>query len=1062
MTSTDIEAICSQLLTPEDLNVSEEFFNEVLEKNIVTKILKKNESNYIKIFSESQLFLSSITPILHDIGFEIIDEVSYTISNKAQKFIYVSRFNLNVTDEEKMKRAKDNLESLITQALSDKSIKPSRLFSLVLQENLNLRKIMLLKAFIEYIDQAVLTINTATILTTLTTHHGLSSLFVDYFIAKFEPKKTKRKENLAKIDLDIEEKIKLIPQIIDDKILKFTQSFLRALLRTNYFLERETIAFKIDTKTFAENLKGLQPNLENFIYHTDFYGIHLRMSKVSRGGLRWSDRYEDYRQEVKSLMITQEGKNSIIIPDGSKGGFVINKDSSDVSKEYFTKIYSLFINSNLDLVDNMVNGEVVRNDNIVAYDGDDAYFVVAADKGTASMSDVANSIAIERGYWLGDAFASGGSNGYGHKDLGITARGSIMSTKRFFIEEGIDIYKDSVTVMGLGSMGGDVFGNGLLDSDKFKLLGAIGHKEIFIDPNPDPAISFKERKRLFEAPKSNWGSYNKKLISKGGGVFLRSEKEIVLTPEIKKLIGTTKKIMSGEELCIKLIIMNVDLLFNGGVGTYVKASDENSLDIGDKQNEAVRVDANEIRARIVSEGGNLGFTQKARIEYALNGGKINIDGIDNAAGVNTSDHEVNLKILLNSIQEHGVLCESEARNTLHSLTEQVVNLVLQNNYDQSLAISIDERFSRRYQNDFLRTIEVLENNVVAFSRTNFFIPKNENISEIVDINGSIVRPVLSSLLSYSKIFVKKILLDSNLIEEQFALQYLYKYFPKSFVGAYEHEILNHPLKREIIATKMADIIINNQGSTFVSDFRRLGTERFLLKIKSYLTVRQLFGSKEIREKIYNQDFVLDIEKQYKLVNKLEYTLYASTRWMVKYLRKNQLDSSHIIDNKDELFSLLAQVHTQNIEVLIENDDGFNLFFSVIDYLRFAVAAIVIKENTHHSFKDVIVLFYLLIHEFNILEMIVALNRIKINSRTDLTLRNQILQFIEHIVVHYTKKVLDFQRINEAPEVAFTNFINNEKDVFYKVRDNLDTFMTKETKDLKEIAITVNQLMVSLI
>ncbi|AXX86747.1 NAD-specific glutamate dehydrogenase [Malaciobacter marinus] len=1062
MATSDIEAVCSQLLTKEDLKVSDKFFQEVLDECIITHIHEDNNSNHIKIYSVNQLYLSTITPILHDIGFEIVDEVTYNISNKS-KVIYVSRFNLHIKDVNIVKKAKENLENVITQTLKDEKIYHSKLFSLVLLQNLTVKKVYLLKAFIEYLDQAVLTINADTILNTLTTHHKISNLFLNYFYKKFDPKqKAKRKQDLENLQLEIEDEIKIIPQIIDDKILKLTFSFLKSLLRTNYFLNKETIAFKIDTKCFSENLRGLQPNIENFIYHSDFYGIHLRMSKISRGGLRWSDRHEDYRQEIKSLMITQEGKNSIIIPDGSKGGFVINKDIAEITKEYFEQIYSLFINSNLDLVDNMINGKIVRDERIVAYDGDDAYFVVAADKGTASMSDVANDIAISRGYWLGDAFASGGSNGYGHKDLGITARGSLMSTKRFFIEEGIDIYKDPITVMGLGSMSGDVFGNGMIESDKFKLLAAIGHKEIFIDPNPDLKVSFEERKRLFNSKQGSWGFYDKEKISKGGGVFLRSEKEIVLTPEIKKLIGTSKKTLSGEELCVKLLTLHVDLLFNGGVGTYVKASDENSLDIGDKQNEAVRVDATDIKARIVSEGGNLGFTQKARIEYALNGGKINIDGIDNAGGVNTSDHEVNLKILLNIIKEQGLLCEQETKATLHSLTDQVVNLVLQNNYNQSFVISMDERLSRKHRNNFIKTIEILEKYVTAFNRHDFYIPKNENIEDVVDINDSIVRPVLSSLLSYSKIFIKQTLLESTLVDEQFASQYLYRYFPKSFVSAYEHEITSHPLKREIIATKIADIIINSQGCTFIGDYEKLGKEKFLQKIKSYLIVKQLFGSNEIREKIYSQDYIMNIDKQYKLIAKLEYILFTSTKWMVKYMNKTQVDSAHILDHKDELFSQLTEIHTQKIEELIPNDEEFNLFFSVIDYLRFAVAGVVIKENTHHSFKDVIVLFYQLIHEFNILEIIVSLSKLKLHSRNDVILRNQVLQFIDYIVVHYTKKILNFKRINEAPETAFSNFIANEKETFYRLRDHLDVFMTKEEKDIKDIVTTVNQLMVSTI
>ncbi|KAB7888335.1 glutamate dehydrogenase [Poseidonibacter ostreae] len=1061
MATSDIQAICSQLLTPDDLAVDDKLFEQVLEEKIVTKILENKKSKYVKIFSKEQLFLSHITPLLHNIGFEIIDEVTYNVANN-KELIYISRFNLNIDDFEKIEKAKDNLEYIISYSLKDCSVKHSKAFSLVYTENLNLRKITLLRAFIEYIDQAVLTINSATILNTLTTNHALACMFVKYFITKFEPDIKNRKDILLEIEEKIKEKIKTIPQIVDDKILNITLLFLKSLLRTNYFLEQETISFKIDTKTFSKDLKGLQPNLENFIYHRDFCGLHLRMSKVSRGGLRWSDRHDDYRQEVKSLMITQEGKNSIIIPDGSKGAFVINKNIQDITKEYFTEIYSLYINANLDLVDNMIDGKIVKNDRVVCYDEDDAYFVVAADKGTAAMSDVANDIAIKRNYWLGDAFASGGSNGFGHKDLGITARGAIMSSKRFFIEEGIDIYKDEVSVVGIGSMSGDVFGNGMIESKTFKLLAAISHKDIFIDPNPNIKKSYIERKRLFESKNGGWANYDKSLISKGGGVFARSDKEITLSAQIKDLLGTKQNVISGEELCKKLLTLEVDMLFNGGVGTYVKSSDENNLEIGDKQNEAVRVDANEIKARVVCEGGNLGFTQKSRIEFALNGGKIHQDAIDNSAGVNTSDHEVNLKILLNSIHNQGILSAKQSEVMLDSLKEQVVEMVLKNNYDQAFVISIDERFSRKYQNDYLKSIEVLENNIEAFNRRDFYIPKNENINDVVDINGSIVRPVLGSLLSYSKIFVKKILLESTLIDEQFSLQYLYRYFPKSFVGAYEHEILNHPLKREIIATVIADIIINHQGVTFISDYEKLGVERYLLKIKSYLVAKQLFGARDIREKIYSQDYIMDIEEQYTLINRLEYILYVSTKWMVKYLKNNQLDSVHILDHKDELFALLSQIHKQDVEVLIKDDTSFNQFFSVIDYLRFAVAAIIIKEDTHHSFKDVIVLFYSLIHEFNILEIIIALNKVNITSASDMTLRNQVLQFIEFIVVHYTKKVLQFQRVNEEPEVAFANFLSNEKDVFYKVRDHLDDFMVKETKDIKEIAITVNQLMVSLI
>lgn len=1062
MPTSQMNAVCSQLLTQNDLNISDDYFDEVQKKSIVTSILENNDLKSIKIFSKEQLYLSQITPILHDMGFTIIDEVTYNLS-KNNELIYITRFNLHLDDTNQIEAARENVENVLSDTLKNETMFHCKLYALIYHQNFSIRHIMLLRGLIEYLDQAVLTLNSATITNTIITHDHIASLFVDYFHAKFEPNFKMREKKIRSLTHKIEENIKVIPEIIDDRILKLMFELLKNLLRTNYFLNKESIAFKIHTKMFAQNLKGLQPNLENFIYDSEFYGIHLRMSNISRGGLRWSDRHEDYRQEVKSLMITQEGKNSIIIPDGSKGGFVINKDKKEISKECFETIYRKYIDSMLDLVDNMGSGgEIIKLDNVICYDEDDPYFVVAADKGTAAMSDVANDISKSRGYWLGDAFASGGSNGYGHKDLGITARGSIMSTKRFFIEQGIDIYKDEISIVGIGSMNGDVFGNGMIESSKFKLLAALGHREIFIDPSPDVEKAYNERVRLFNSPKAGWKEYDTNLISEGGGIFLRSEKAIELTPQIKEMLGCSENILSGEELCQKLLCLNVDMLFNGGVGTYVKATEENSLDIGDKQNEAVRVNASQLRAKVVCEGGNLGFTQKARIEFSISGGKINIDGIDNAGGVDTSDREVNLKILLNMIQDSGVLCEEESNKTLQGLTDQIVNLVLLSNYNQALSISRDERLSRVYINDFLSTIEILENNLVAFNRRDFYIPKNENINEVVDINGCLARPVLCSILSYSKIFLRKILLESELVDETFALQFLFRYFPKSFVGAYQHEIERHPLKREIIATKIADIIINSQGTTFISDYDKLGNEKFLLKIKSYLIVKKLFNAREIKEKITSQDYNMDIDLQYKLMNKLEYTLYSSTRWMVKYLKRNQIDSAHIIDHKDELFDYLSAVHSEIPEELIKDDDSFNQFFAVIDYLRFAVAAIVIKENTNHPFKDVVTLFYSLIHEFSILELIIALNKIKSNSKNDLVLRGQVLQFIEYIVVHYTQRILEFQRVNEEPQEAFKNYIQNDQESFYKIKSHLDTFVSKENKDIKEIAVAVNQLMVSLI
>ncbi|MEA3373845.1 MAG: NAD-glutamate dehydrogenase [Campylobacterota bacterium] len=1057
----ELNAICAQLLTSEDLDVSQELFEKVVREEVVSHLSLNETITSIRVFATRQLYLSEITPILHNFGFNIIDEVTYHIEH-GEKRIYINRFNLDLLEPKRIEKAKSNIEFVLAEALKGDLFGQCKIFSLVYKQNITIRQVTLLRAIIEYIDQAVVELNFEAVLNTITSHDEIAKLFIHYFTMRFKPGVKKRDAQVKELEALIEESIKIVPNIMDDKILKLTYAMLRSMLRTNCFIDREAIAFKINTAEFAENLKGLQPSIEAFVYHPEFSGLHLRMSLISRGGLRWSERHEDYRTEVKSLMITQEGKNSIIIPDGAKGGFVIRREKSEITKEYFTEVYSAFIHNLLDLVDNREGDTIVRDERIVAYDGDDAYFVVAADKGTAAMSDVANSIAVERGYWLGDAFASGGSNGFGHKDLGVTAKGSLVSTARFFIEKGIDFYKESVTVVGIGSMNGDVFGNGMLESKAFKLLAAISHKEIFIDPDPIPAASFEERQRLFISKKGGWSEYNRSLISKGGGVFLRADKAIELSAEIKKMVGTSRKVLSGEELARKVLGMKVDMLFNGGVGTYVKSSDESNLDLGDKQNEAVRLDAGEVRAEIVCEGGNLGFTQKARIEYALGGGKINLDGIDNAAGVDTSDHEVNLKILLNIIASKGLMNSEEKNKTLHSLTEQVVNMVLWSNYRQALALSRDEALSCHYQKDFMMAIEILEGGVKAFNRRDFYIPKNENIRDIVSKKGSIVRPILGSMLSNAKIFVKNLLVKTELIDELFAQEYLFKYFPKSFVGAYEHEITNHPLKREIIATVIADIVINLQGSTFICDYKKLDEERFLIKIKSYLISNRLFGANDIRHEIYRQDFTMTVGKQYPLLSEIEHTLNFSTRWMVKYLNDYQIDAAHMLDYKEQLFELLGKINANKAEEIIPDNPEFNRFFSVIEYLRFAVAAIMIKENTHNSFEDVGTLFYMIVNEFKILEMISSLDEIEIISESDLKLRHQVMQFIEFIVVHYTQKVLAFQRVDETPSVAFKSYIENDKEVFENIKDQIDAFMGKEVKDIKEITVTVNQLMASAI
>ena len=1054
-----MNAICSQLLTPDDVNISKEFYTKIQDEKIIVQVLLNGENAAIRIYSQQALMLSLVMPILHYFGFNIIDEVAYSFEHQ-KSTIHLKRFDLNLVNIEHIAQAKENIEAVITQTLKGESFKVSKLYSLVCVQNLNLRQLALIKAMIEYMNQALLSINLGSFLHTLTTHSDMAKLFVHYFYSKFDPKQTQRETKMAEIEELVESHIKQVPNITDDKILKLTFALLKSMLRTNYFLNHEAIAFKVNTAEFSQHLKGIQPRIETFVSHKDFSGVHLRMSKISRGGLRWSERHEDYRTEIKSLMITQEGKNAIIIPDGAKGGFVIHREKGEISKAFFKQVYSNFIHNLLDLVDNRVDGSIVHNEEIIAYDDADDYFVVAADKGTAAMSDVANAIAIKRNFWLGDAFASGGSNGFGHKELGITAKGSLMSTERFFLEKGINFREESITVMGIGSMKGDVFGNGLLESKHFKLLAAISHKEIFVDPSPIPSTSYEERQRLFVAKDGSWSAYNRSLISEGGGVFLRSEKAIELTPQIQQMLQTEQQIISGEELAKALLCMHVDLLFNGGVGTYVKHTEESNLDLGDKQNEPVRVDAPQLRCEVVCEGGNLGFTQRARIEYALHGGKINIDGIDNAAGVDTSDHEVNLKILLNILKEKGLLTEKESQDTLKSLTQQIVNMVLWSNYRQSLALSRDEKLSQLYLHDFNTTIDILGEHIDVFNRRDFFIPKAANIDIILTHDKSIVRPILASLLSYSKIFIKTKLLESTLVDEDYGIDFLYKYFPKSFVSVYEHEIKTHPLRREIIATVIADTVINLQGASFIHDYERLGQTKFLDKIKSYLISNNLFGANDIRYEIFRHDYDMPLETQYRLFDKLERTLTFSTKWMLNYLDSEQIDSAHIMDYKERLFKLFNTIEERESALeIIPDNPSFNRFFTAIDYLRFAVAAIIIKEHTDSSFENVTGLFYIIFHEIRIMELLKILDELKLNEDADRELKAQMLHYIEYIVVNLTKKILSFQRAGETPEAAFENYLNSDLEHFENIGEQIDKLLKQEHKEVKEVILTINQLMV---
>ena len=638
-------------------------------------------------------------------------------------------------------------------------------------------------------------------------------MLIDLFRARFDPEQADE-TTVETVARRIEETIDAVESLDQDQILRRFLAVVRSMLRTNFFQRSDEgrepkpyVSFKLEPSQLNW-LPDPRPAFEIFVYSPRTEGVHLRGGRVARGGLRWSDRREDFRTEVLGLMKAQMVKNAVIVPVGAKGGFVVKQppesgDREELQKEVI-ECYRTFIRGLLDLTDNIVGGEVTPPRHVVRYDGDDPYLVVAADKGTASFSDIANGVAEEYGFWLGDAFASGGSSGYDHKKMGITAAGAWESVKRHFRELGRDVSSEPFTVIGIGDMSGDVFGNGMLLSREIRLIGAFNHREIFIDPDPDPESSWEERKRLFELPRSSWSDYDKSLISQGGGVWPRTAKVIELSDEAREALGVEKQRLTPNEVIRALLRAPADLLWNGGIGTYVKASHETHADAGDKTNDGLRVDASELRCRVVGEGGNLGLTQPGRIEYALGGGRINTDAIDNSGGVDCSDREVNIKILLDAVVDAGDMTVKQRNALLAEMTETVADLVLKDNYEQSETLTMAETQAPSMLDVHQRFLRALEQHAKLDRRLEA-LPDEEEMAERARERRGLTRPELAVLLAYSKVFLYAELLDSDVPEDPYLSHELERYFPPPLPERYPDTMRAHRLHREIIATQ----VVNN-------------------------------------------------------------------------------------------------------------------------------------------------------------------------------------------------------------------------------------------------------------
>ena len=760
---------------------------------------------------------------------------------------------------------------------------------LVLSAGLAWRDVVVCRAYSKYLRQAAIPFSQNYMAETLAANAGIVRDLAKLFRLQFDPAFDGDRDAAAKACIDsIEAALKEVSNLDEDRIIRRFLNVIRCTLRTNFYQldadgrHKSYISFKLASQEVQE-LPQPAPLREIFVYSPRFEAVHLRFGLVARGGLRWSDRREDFRTEILSLVKAQQVKNAVIVPVGSKGGFVLKKAPPPSDRKAFLEegvaCYRLFISGMLDITDNLVTGDIVPPENVVRRDQDDPYLVVAADKGTATFSDHANAVSQKYGFWLGDAFASGGSAGYDHKKMGITARGGWEAVKRHFREMDHDTQTQDFTVLGVGDMGGDVFGNGMLLSEHIRLKVAFNHRHIFIDPEPDAAVSFKERQRLFEAVKG-WGDYDTTLISKGGGVFERSAKSINLTPEINAILGVNGDSLPPAQLIKAALRMEVDLIWFGGIGTYVKHSDESQSDAGDRANDVLRVDADTLRCKVIGEGANLGVTHRARIEFAQRGGRVNTDAIDNSAGVDCSDHEVNIKILLGDVVQRGDMTEKQRNMLLEEMTDEVAALVLRDNYQQTQSLSVELDQAETLLDRHQRLIRAMERSG-NLTRALEFLPDDEEIAERMQKKAGLCRPELAVILAYAKNITYRKLLDSDLPDDPMLETDLFRYFPKPLRKRYPDNIKDHRLRREIIATAVTNSMINRTGAAFVGEVhQRTGLDAAEIA-RAYTVVREVFSLRDIWTSIEVLDNQAGTAMQILMLRETRRTIERMTEWFLR-------------------------------------------------------------------------------------------------------------------------------------------------------------------------------------
>ncbi|HWV14290.1 MAG TPA: NAD-glutamate dehydrogenase [Cellvibrio sp.] len=874
-----------------------------------------------KIFRKSKTVeLSDIIPLLEHLGLRVLSENPYVIQRKGEGVVWLHDFQLShkfshVVD---VHQVKDLFQEAFS-AIWHKKTDSDAFNKLVLGAELSWREVFVLRAYASYMRQTLFNFTEYYIANALVNHSNICRQLIELFKLKFDPavSLTEDEKNTALNQLRdlILGNLDAVENLNEDRILRRFLVLIDGSLRTNYFqragdgAQKDYLSIKLSPRTIPD-IPEPRPLYEIFVYSPRVEGVHLRGGKVSRGGLRWSDRLQDYRTEVLGLVKAQQVKNAVIVPSGAKGGFVCKQPPEEGGREAIQQeaiaCYKIFIRGLLDLTDNLLEGKISPPLNVVRYDEDDPYLVVAADKGTATFSDIANSLSAEYKHWLGDAFASGGSQGYDHKGMGITARGAWISVMRHFKEKNINIQEQDFTVVGIGDMAGDVFGNGMMLSKHICLVAAFNHAHIFIDPNPESASSFIERQRLFNTPKTGWGDYNKALISQGGGIFKRDAKTIVITPEMKSRFDIRESALTPTELIHNLLKAPIDLIWNGGIGTYVKSSSETHGDASDKANDSLRVNGSELRCKVFGEGGNLGMTQRGRVEYCLNGGACNTDFIDNAGGVDCSDHEVNAKILLNEIVSNGDLTPKQRNQLLVDMTDNVAQLVLKNNYRQTQAISIAESESLSRTAEYRRFMSELEGKK-RLKRSLEFLPSDEVLLERQTHNKGLTRPELAILISYAKAILKEDLALADIAEDNYMAASIEGAFPKKIIDLYAPQLYQHRLRREIVATQIANDMVNNMGISFAQRLIDSTGAKAGDVAKAYIVARDIYNMENFILSLQDLDYKVPAQLQNNLMIGMIRRVRRATRWVLRNRRSTIVPVNEVAFFAPAIAEVVAQL-----------------------------------------------------------------------------------------------------------------------------------------------------------